>query len=392
MFIQRAIQSNMQKTLAQGKSILLLGPRQTGKTTLLKQLAFDLYITLADPTLRLLYERSLDSLKHQIISLQTSLKRPPLIIIDEVQKIPNIMDLVQYLIDEKIAQFILTGSSARKLKQSGHVNLLPGRVVLFYLDPFSLSELNLNTLTLDELLISGALPELYLTTDPLLKEQLLQSYVSTYLEEEIRRESLVRNLASFSQFLTLSAIEAGNLLNLSKISQELGVAQNTIANYYQILEDCLIADRIEAFTSQSRHKLQKSPKYLFFDLGVLRVCAGASRTPSRDTQGRLFEQFIGLELIRYKHQHPGMFQLKYWRTYNGQEVDWLIETPEQLIPIEVKLKDNPTLKDAKHLIAFMDLYPAAKQAYIIATSLFPYALSDRIKVLPWQHLMGVFAD
>ena len=155
-FISRSIQPVLLKTLAQGKSILLLGARQTGKTTLLKQLDIAHYFTLADPSFRQSIEKSLELFKFQCISLKKALGKAPLIVIDEVQKVPKIMDLIQYLIDEKVAQFILTGSSARKLKQPGQINLLPGRVIVFHLDPFSLIEREQESLDLMQLLLYGS--------------------------------------------------------------------------------------------------------------------------------------------------------------------------------------------------------------------------------------------
>lgn len=389
MYIHRAIQSPLLETLSQGKSVLLLGARQVGKTTLLKHLEIDFYLTFADPTVRQEAERNLNSLKQRIIAMKKQLGKIPLVVIDEVQKVPDVMDLIQYLIDEKIAQFILTGSSARKLKRPGTINFLPGRVILFHLDPFSLIELDKQDLELSSLLLYGSLPEIYLTTLPDLKERLLQSYVMSYLEEEIRAEAIVRNIGHFSQFLELAAIESGNCVNFSKISQEIGVAHTTIAHYYQILEDCLVAFRIEPYKGHTTRKLLKSPKYLMFDMGIKRICAHEPLQPSREMLGRLFEQFIGLELLRYKNISSENIHIKYWRSYDGIEVDWIIETPDSLIAIEVKYTQTPTLKDARHIDTFMKEHPKAKQGYIICTSDFMFDIAPQITAIPWQQYMTI---
>lgn len=390
IFIHRSIQKTFLETLAQGKSILLLGPRQVGKTTFLKQLKVDYTITFADPSVRQEIERNLNALKLRFIALNKQLGKKPLVVIDEVQKIPEVMDLLQYLIDENVVQFIITGSSARKLKQPGKTNLLPGRVIIFHLDPFSLSELDQQSLDLNSLLLYGSLPEVYLTTTTL-KDRLLQSYVLSYLEEEIRLEAVVRNVSHFSQFLELAAIESGNSVNFSKIAQEIGIAHTTIGQYYQILEDCLVAFRVESFIGHTTRRLLKAPKYLLFDMGVKRISARESLQPSRESMGRLFEQWIGLELLRYKNLNFQNIHIKYWRSYEGIEVDWIIETPDHLVPIEVKLTQLPTLKDVRHIHTFMEEYPRAQQGYIICTTDFEFEITHQIRAISWQQLPELLA-
>ena len=279
-------------TLKKGKSILLLGPRQTGKTTLLNQIQSDWMLNFLEPRTRLRYERDPQLLADEIAGQQATHPNQKLrVIIDEVQKIPQILDVIQYLIDRKQAQFVLTGSSARKLKRGSEINLLPGRLRVLRLDPLMISELespnNLNTL-----LFYGSLPAIYMQKDSD-KELDLQSYVLTYLEEEIRSEAIVRNLGAFSRFLESAAIESGQLVNFTKLSNQIGVSIHTIQSYYQILEDCLIVEKIPPLTqSDKRHKLTKSFKYLFFDMGVKRVAAQWGTQLAPETMGRLFEEFV----------------------------------------------------------------------------------------------------
>jgi len=263
------------------------------------------------------------------------------------------MDVIQDLIDRKIAQFLLTGSSARKLKRGDNVNLLPGRIIPLRMDTLTYDEMPSAKIKLNDLLIYGSLPQVLLSKTFDEKEELLDSYVSIYLEEEIRSEAIVRNLANFARFLELAASESGYAVNYSKLSQQIGVAHTTIADYYQILEDCLVVERIEPLTkSKTRHKLSKTQKYIFFDLGLRRFAAREGRRLPIKYMGHLFEQFVALELIKYSRFQKARIQIRYWRDPDGPEVDWVIDHPDKLIPIEVKYTDKPNVDDAKHLKTF----------------------------------------
>lgn len=392
MYIHRVIEKNIAAILQKGKSILLLGPRQTGKTTLINQIASDKFITLANPRDRLRYEKEPFLLTNEVEAIKEEMKQTtPLIIIDEIQKIPLLMDAVQDLIDRNIAKFILTCSSARKLRKSGDVNLLPGRVIPLRLDPLMESELIPSYRSLDQLLIDGSLPEITLQKNNDDREQLLDAYVTTYLEEEIRAEAIVRDLGNFSRFLELAAAESGKIVNFSKLSQEIGITHTTIGSYYQILEDCLIAERIEPITqSKTRKKLSKTQKYILYDLGVRRVAAREGNRPTREHLGHLFEQFIILELIRLIRIFQQRFSVKYWRDPNGPEIDVVIEMNEKYIPIEVKWTDSPKLQDAKHLQIFLAEYPQATKGFIVCRTPHPMKISENIYGLPWDRVVDVF--
>lgn len=393
-YVTRLIEDKVRRTLDRGKSVLLLGARQTGKTTLLEKLnVSDMALSFLDPEVRIRFETSPSALTREIAALrlrQPTLKKP-LITIDEVQKIPAIMDEVQFLIDKKEAQFILTGSSARKLKHNKEINLLPGRVVLLHLDALSLLEMPTPYPDIETLLLYGSLPEIILNPSNEEREDDLFSYVATYLEEEIRAEATVRNIGNFARFLEFAAVELATPINFSKLSSDVGITRNTLQEYYQILEDCLIADRIQPVSSSTtRRKLTKAPKYLFFDLGVRRACAKEGVRVSEKFLGILFEQFVGMELLKImRYRHPS-FRLRYWRDHAGPEIDYVIEMDHKYLPIEAKWTTLPTQKDCRHLEKFLDEYPIYQgKAYVVCRTPRAMMLSERIMAIPWQEMPSI---
>lgn len=386
--IQRTLQEKLSRITKRGKSVLLLGPRQTGKTTLVSQYTADLEITLLIAKTRRQYEADPDQLIREVQALQKTKGKVPLIIIDEIQKVPALMDGVQYLIDKNLGQFILTGSSARKLRHNNNINLLPGRVIQLHLDPFTLEEIPTPYPDIKDFLLYGSLPAISLQTDLSIREEELDSYVDLYLEDEIRAEALVRDIGAFENFLQLAAIESGNIVNFDKISQDIGVARTTIAAYYQILEDCLVAERIEPYTiSKTRKKLTKSPKYMLFDLGLRRLAAKEQPTLPVKYMGHLFEQFVGLELIRWARLQEIKPTVHFWRDSSGPEVDWVLNNNGHLLPIEVKWTETPSTRDAKHLEVFLNEYPTATQAYVVCRVSQPQMLSNRIQAISWKDLL-----
>src|SRR3989338_3202211 len=363
-YIIRSQATIILQTLQRHKGILLLGPRQTGKTTLIKHIQTDLTISLVQPEIRQRYEKDPGLLVKEIRYLKSQTSKIPIIVLDEVQKVPQLLDVVQGLMDEKEGLFILTGSSARKLRRGPNVNLLPGRVVALRLDPLIIREYSKSSL--EELLLYGTLPGIITLKENRDREIDLESYVTTYLEEEVRSEAIVRNLEHFARFLEYAASESGQIINYRKLSQEIGIAHTTIASYFQILEDCLIIERIEPLTkSKTRKKLTQAQKYLFFDLGVRRIAAQEGTKPSRDRWGCLFEQFVGLELLRCSRLSRKKNKILFWRDPNGPEVDWLIQQEEEYIPIQVKWTSSPQNKYIRYLKLFLSEYPTAKKAYLI---------------------------
>lgn len=389
-YLHRSIEKLIQQSLDRHKSVLLLGPRQTGKTTLLNRLQGDYSLSFVKPDVRQRYEQHPMLLAGEIEELSGKKGRlKPLVLLDEIQKVPQILDVVQDLIDREIADFVITGSSARKLRRGSTVNLLPGRVVSLRLDPLTLLEIPERSL--ENHLSYGSLPGIVSVANHQNREMDLESYVVTYLEEEIRAEAVVRNVGSFARFLEYAGLESGRIINFTKLSQEIGVAHTTIASYFEILEDCLIIERIEPITeSKTRKKLTRSQKYVFFDLGVRRVCAKEHARLHPEMVGYLFEQFIGLELIRQARLRSPRMNIKFWRDPAGPEIDWVIEQADRFIPIEVKWTQTPERKDMKYLKMFLKEYPQCPRGYLVSRSPRRVKLDKDIVALPWQELLTVF--
>jgi uncharacterized protein len=383
-YIRRTLENALNKALARGRSVFLFGARQTGKTTLAARIPSAMRVSLAQPDIRLRYERSPGLLRSEVEALERKGTQPPLDVLDEVQKVPSLRDEVQDLIDRRRARFILTGSSARKLRRGSTANLLPGRVTVFHLDPLSLAG-GLPS-RLEDALLDGSLPGIAATGDPADREADLAAYVTTYLEEEIRAEAAVRSLGAFSRFLELAAAEAGGIVNLRGLVADVGVAHTTIAAYHQVLEDCLVAERIEPLTaSATRRKLIRSGKYLLFDMGVRRLAAREGQRVLPARWGQLFEQWVGLELVRAtRAAHQA--RVRFWRDPDGPEVGWVIDREGRFTPIEVTWTQAPDPSDARHLKRFLAEYPTAERAWLVCRAVRKTRLGEGILAIPWQEL------
>lgn len=365
---------------------MLLGPRQTGKSSLISS-----YLqTPSAPTARE-YLLQLPSVREQleadperIIREALSLphqNRPHLIYIDEIQKVPGLLDPLQYLLDRKTVQLIATGSSARQLRKVG-ANWLPGRLQLHHLYPLTWSETGWDPDRLDTVLQFGGLPGILTLTDPAHRTAQLAAYAHLYLEEEIRAEAAVRNIPRFSQFLRLAALESGSAPNYSKIGTLIGVSHTTVREYFQILEDSLLIHRIPSFGG-TRAATLRTARYYFFDIGVRNAAARVGHTPEMLTlqRGLLFEHFIVLELIAADKRMP----ISYWRTKQGnKEIDAIVETPRGFVPIEIKATQHPQPDDFKHLAAFAAEQRTHAQWLVCCTpraQQFPHGLA-----IPWWEL------
>jgi predicted AAA+ superfamily ATPase len=390
--LPRILEPRVRQTLERQRSVLLLGPRQTGKTTLVESLKPDLLLSFLRPEVRQRYERSPQLLGAEVEALG---ERPrgsrPLVVLDEVQRVPELVNSVQDLVDRRLARFVLTGSSARKLRRGPSVNLLPGRLLPMRLDPLSLAERV--PPTLEEALVYGSLPGIALMADDAAREEDLRAYTTLYLEEEVRAEALVRNLGTFARFLQLAALESGSISHFRGIGQELGISHTTVSGYYEILEDCLIAERIEALSeSRTRKKLTKSPRFLFFDLGVRRAAADEGRRQSARVLGAWFEQFVGLELLRATREVSAHLKLRFWRDPDGPEVDWVVVGEDRWLPVEVKWSTAPAERDARHLQTFLSEYSKAREGVIVCRTPRRFKIAPRITAIPWQEIPDLVTD
>ena len=329
MVIKRKLQSEIDNLLKQGRSILLLGPRQVGKSTLIHSLSPELVINLADESEYFRFAANPDALRNVI-----SESRSKTIFIDEVQRLPRILNTVQALIDaDKSLKFYLTGSSARKLRKSDS-NLLPGRVFNFKLGPIIAAEMNYQMDTI-KALQWGTLPEVVAANDQKNSERLLKSYAANYLKEEIKAESLVRNLDSFSRFFHKSLECVGEFVDYSKFAKLTKISRHAIPRYFEILEDTLVGYRLLPWSDSYELDLVKHPKFYYFDCGVYNGMLG-NFIASADRKGKLAEQLVFSQLIHSAWAREKDIQISTFRTRKGVEVDFVIELEGKIFGIEVK--------------------------------------------------------
>lgn len=281
------------------------------------------------------------------------------------------------------------------------INLLPGRIVSFRMDSLSWEEyrqrlpISGGQETIKNILKFGELPQIFELVSDGKKEiasELLYTYITTYLEEEVRSEALVRNIGAFSKFLKLAAEESGKIISFRNLSQDVGVPHPTISKYYKILVDCLITEEIESLVPASqRGKVVQSSKFLFFDTGVANAAAevlGPAEYPS-EYWGSLFEQWVGLTILRFIRINGIKANLYYWRDYSGREVDWVLEFQGKWLPIEVKWTDRVKKSAAKHLLYFLDNFPKkTDHGYIIFTGDNPARITDQVTAVPYFDLVN----
>ena len=336
-------------------SAFLFGPRGTGKSYWLRHVHGDaVWIDLleSDTYNQLLADPS------RLRRLVPESGQP--VVIDEVQRVPSLLHEVHRLIEKQGTRFVLTGSSARKLRRSSS-DLLAGRALLHTMHPLVPEELG-EAFDLEYALRFGLLPALY---DPerkgLRPERYLSSYVQAYLREEVLQEGLTRNLGAFSRFLEAASFSQGNILNMAAVARECAVESKVVASYFDILEDLLIGVRLPAFSRRARRRLLQHPKFYFFDCGVFRAIRprGPLDTPE-EADGAALETLI-LQVLRATIDALRLpFELYFWRTVSGTEVDFVLYGEGGLVGIEVKRKRTLAGRDLNGLKAFRDEYPMAK--------------------------------
>ena len=337
-----------------GVSYFLFGPRGTGKTTLIQKLHPEaLWLNLLLPEL----ERNLLARPEMLLAIVAAEPRKKTIVIDEVQKVPTLLNVVHLIIEKKEGyQFVLTGSSSRKLKQTG-ANLLGGRAMRKTLHPFMGSELG-NDFDLESALSRGMLPLLVHASDVRIA---LEAYISLYLKEEIQAEGLIRNLEQFVRFLDVMSFSHGGILNTMNIARESGIQRTTVNNYIDILEELMLAYRVPVFEKSAARQLSSHPKFYLFDSGVYKMLRpkGPLDRPE-ELNGAALEGLVAQHLIAWCDYSRQQASLYFWRTRSGLEVDFIIYGEKDFCAIEVKSAKKIFPDDLKGLQAFLEDYPEAK--------------------------------
>lgn len=366
--------------LPERQSAFLWGPRKTGKTSYLKKhfpdsliydfLKTDLFIEMSkNPAL----------LRERILSKDKNVLMYP-VILDEVQKVPQILDEVHWLIENKGLRFILCGSSARKLKR-GHANLLGGRAWRYEMFPLVTAELK--RIDLLHVLNHGMIPLHYLQGDGYKRS--LKAYVQDYLKEEVFAEGLTRNIPAFSKFFDAFGYSHGELTNYSNIARDCGVDSKTVKEYYQILVDTLLAVRIDPFKKrQSRQVITKASKYYLFDVGIAGYLTKRHLEEEKgEGFGKAFEHFLLLEIVAYRSYRERDFEVNFWRTKTGLEVDFVLGGGK--IAIEIKGANRVDKRDMTGLIAFMEGH-SPKRSIIVCNER-EKRLHGKIEILPWDNFI-----
>jgi predicted AAA+ superfamily ATPase len=377
----RLISNRIQKSK---KSCLILGPRQTGKSTLIKSFFPDLTINLAREQTFLEFSSQPDLIERLIE--KESVKT---VFIDEVQRIPSLLNTIQAILDEEKlkVKFFLTGSSARKLRK-GQANLLPGRVLAFYLAPLSLAEVDYQY-ELEQVLSTGLLPGIFSEEEKEARESILSTYAATYLKEEIQAEALTKNIEGFSRFLFVAAAKNGEFLDYAKIGTQANITQKTATRFFEILEDTLIVHRLTPFAHSNIARMIRHPKFYFFDLGVLNALLGNFQV-SADRMGMLFETFVFNQIRTIAEISGKAFRLSTYRTEAGAEVDLIVEYENQVWAIEIKATRNIGKNDLRGLKSFSESCKKKCQLWVFYQGTHPMTVED-IQIFPLDTGLKAFS-
>ena len=373
------IRRSLKLDLPERQSAFLWGPRKTGKTTFLKTAFPDSAVyDLLQTDLFLEFTKRPSLLRERLLALEPKRLKEP-IVIDEVQKVPQLLDEIHGLIENKGLRFILCGSSARKLKR-GKANLLGGRAWRYEMHPLVSAELG--ELDLLKALNRGMIPAHYLQEE---YRKSLRAYVRDYLKEEVFDEGLTRNIPAFSRFFDAVGYSHGELTNYANIARDCGVDAKTVKEYYQILVDTLLGTMIEPYSRrQDRQVISKAGKFYLFDVGV----AGAiiqRRIPQEKGEqfGKAFEHFILMEILAHRSYRELDYDLNFWRTKSGLEVDFIVGRGE--VAIEVKGSSRIDSSDVRPLKAFIQEYRPA-QAFVVCNERLPRE-HEGIRILPWREFL-----
>lgn len=370
--------------LPEDKHFFLFGARNTGKSTLLESRYSrqkTLFIDLLDEEELIRFTRDSRALGQIIQALPGTISH---VVLDEIQRLPQLLNTIQKLMKETQKIFIMTGSSARKLKRGG-ANLLAGRAFVFNLYPFSYLELG-DTFDLEQALRWGTLPSIYQTNTDLEKQHFLRAYAQTYLKEEIWAEHFIRELDPFRRFLEVAAQCNGKIINFANIARDVGVDDKTIQNYFSILEDTLIGFYLNPYHHSFRKRLSHKPKFYFFDTGIVRALCDMTTVPLRpqtSAYGEAYEHYIILECIRLASYFNLDYRFSYLQTAAEAEIDLIVERPgKSLLCIEIKSSINVTESDIGQ---FLRLTKDIKNSQAICFSQDRYPKQiHHVTVLPWK--------
>lgn len=368
------IRRTLNLTFDNHRAILLLGPRKTGKSTFLKSVFSDAeVIDLLQADTRLTYTLHPEKLRQKVLS-----SKPSLLILDEIQKAPELLDEVHWCIENTPTKIVLCGSSARRLKRISS-GILGGRAVRY--EFFPLTSYEIGDVDLYRAFNHGLIPLHYLAKDPV---RLLRTYLIDYLEEEIRQEAVVRNLPAFSRFLEAAALMNGELLNFENAARESGVSAPTIKGYYKILEDTLFGFYLHPWRKSQSRRLIETRKFYLFDCGVVRALREYRVVEPKSMEaGRFFETFILNEVRAYQSYRGRFDSLFFWRTSNLLEVDLIIGRVPKLA-VEFKCSEKIRPEDFKGLRAFLEEYPKTSYKCLVHCGVDTLRTEDGIDILPWQ--------
>ena len=367
-------------------SFFLFGPRQVGKTYLIEHtLSPDIYINLLEQREYLRYAKDVSLLSREVEALK---KTNSQIVIDEIQRCPDLLNEVQILMGKRPgAQFILTGSSARKLKRAG-VNLLGGRAITLNLHPLTYKEAG-GAFSLAKALRFGGIPSIVARQNETEKIRSLKSYVEIYLKEEIQQEALTRNIPAFARFLELAAFENGNVINYQGIARELGIHSKTVKEYFQILEDTLLGFLFSPYSGSHRKRIITHPRFYFFDRGVVTALRGElsqNLTAGTPPYGRAFEHFVILELKRFLDYRERDARISFFRTSDGAEVDIILELGKEVWAVEIKSSAEPAAAEVRGLKSFIKDHRFDRALCVCQTPR-PFS-GEGIEFLNWQDFLA----
>jgi len=355
------------------ETFFLWGPRQTGKTTLLKAAYADaVWIDLLKAEEYRRYLQNPESLRAELAASESVRQ----VVIDEIQKVPQLLDEAHWLHENRGIHFALCGSSARKVKR-GQANLLGGRAVRYELHGLTAGEIG-REFNLDRLLNHGYLPRIYLSDRP---QRLLSAYVADYLKEEVAAEGLVRNLPVFSEFLDVASLSDAELVNFSTIARDCGVSSHTIKGYFQILEDTLLGRWLPAYTRRPKRRVIAAPKFYFADVGIVNHLARRGELrPGSELYGKAFENWVFHELSAHNAYAETFATLSYWRLASGIEVDFIVN--DMQVAVEAKSAVKITTDHLKGLRALAEDHPRIGRRVVVCLERKSRRTEDAILILP----------